>query len=333
MDLPLATGIDVIHLLQSVGWLEAPMRFFTFLGSEDFFLFVLPVIYWCLDAGLGMRIGFILLFSDAFNGMLKLALQSPRPYWTDAQVRALASESSFGAPSGHAQNATGIWGMIGARSRSNAVWWLAGLVIFLVGVSRMYLAVHFPTDVILGWLIGALILSAFLALWEPVAAWLKQRTLGQQLLLSLAAPAVVLAVTGALAYALRGYAVPAHWITNAGRAGGVLPAPISMSGAVTDAGVLLGLALGLIWAQRMGGFQPSGPLWKRLSCLVVGVLGVSVLYLGLKLVFPAGESLVGSPFRFVRYALLGLWISGGAPWAFARLGLLGDERKALPAAA
>src|SRR5512135_3616764 len=109
MDYPFAGGIDVIRVLQSAGWLEAPMRFFTFLGSEDFFLFVLPVVYWCLDAGLGMRIGFILLFSDALNGMLKLALQSPRPYWTDAQVRPLATESSFGAPSGHAQNATGIW--------------------------------------------------------------------------------------------------------------------------------------------------------------------------------------------------------------------------------
>ncbi len=328
MDLPLATGIDVIRLLQTAGWLEAPMRFFTFLGSENFFMFVLPVIYWCLDAGLGMRIGFILLFSDALNGILKLALQSPRPYWVDTKVRALASETSFGAPSGHAQNATGIWGTIGSRSRSNAVWWLSGALIFLVGMSRMYLAVHFPTDVILGWLVGALILSAFLALWEPVAAWLKARTLVQQVLISLAASAVLLLFTGALVDALRHYRLPAEWVVNAARAGEDLPAPISMEGALTDAGALFGLSLGLICVQRAGGFQPSGPVWKRLACLVVGVLGVGVLYFGLKLIFPADGSLVGGAFRFVRYALIGAWVSGGAPWAFGRLGLLGQERKA-----
>jgi hypothetical protein len=292
-------------------------------------MFVLPVIYWCLDAGLGMRIGFILLFSDAFNGVLKLAMHSPRPYWVDTQVKALGSETSFGAPSGHAQNAATIWGMIGARSRSNAVWWLSGALIFLIGLSRMYLAVHFPTDVILGWLFGAILLSAFLALWDPIVDWLKQRTLAQQLLLSLVLPALVLVVTGAMVLALRGFVVPAEWTVNAARAGEALPAPISMDGALTDAGTLFGLALGLTWIGRLGGFQPSGPAWKRLAALVVGVLGVGVLYFGLKLVFPADGTLAGATFRFVRYALLGLWISGGAPWAFGRLGLLGEQRKAV----
>jgi len=333
MDFPFGTGIEVIRALQSVGWLEAPMRFFTFLGSENFFLFGLPVVYWCLDAGLGMRIGFILLFSDAFNGIFKLALQSPRPYWVDPQVKALASETTFGAPSGHAQNATGIWGTAGARSRSNLVWWLAGIVIFLIGLSRMYLAVHYPTDVIMGWMFGGLIVAAFIALWERVAAWLKQRTLVQQLLLSLAVPAFLLLCYGLMVYVLRGYAIPADWMTNAGRAGGDLPAPVSMAGALTDAGAMFGLALGLIWVRRMGGYQPSGPVWKRLACLVVGVLGVGVLYLGLKLAFPSGESLVGASLRFVRYALLGLWISGGAPWTFAQLGLLGGPARPVPAAA
>jgi membrane-associated phospholipid phosphatase len=329
MDFPLATGIDVISMLQRAGWLDSPMRFFSFLGSEQFFMFVLPVIYWCLDAGLGMRVGFILLFSDAFNGLLKLALHSPRPYWVDAKIRALASETSFGAPSGHAQNAAAIWGMIGARSRSNAIWWLSGTLIFLIGLSRMYLAVHFPTDVILGWLFGALILSVFLALWDPIVAWLKQRTLVQQLLLSLVLPAAALLFTGAAELALRGFVLPAEWSVNAARAGEQLPAPISMAGAVTDAGTLFGLALGLVWVQRMGGFQPSGPLWKRLGCLAVGVIGVGVLYLGLKLIFPAGETLVAAVFRFVRYALIGLWVSGGAPWAFARLGLLDEHARAV----
>jgi membrane-associated phospholipid phosphatase len=329
MDFPFAGGIDVIRVLQNAGWLDTPMRFFTFLGSAEFFIFVLPVVYWAIDAGLGLRIGFILLFSDAINGIFKLAMHSPRPYWVDTQVKALSAESSFGAPSGHAQNAAGLWGTIGARSRSNLVWWLAGILIFLIGLSRMYLAVHFPTDVILGWLFGALILSMFLALWDPAASWLKQRTATQQVLAAATLAALLLACHGLLVYMLRGYVVPADWTTNAARAGGSLPAPVSMEGALTDTGALFGLALGLIWIQRMGGYQPSGPLAKRVACLAVGIAGVAVLYFGLKLVFPSGDSLFGDIFRFVRYALIGMWIAGGAPLVFARLGLRGQGARPL----
>ncbi len=93
-------GIPIIAWLQGLGeGLKAPMQLFTFLGTEEFFLVVMPAILWCLDAALGIRLGFILLASDGLNGTLKLAFGWPRPYWVSDQVRALASESSFGIPS------------------------------------------------------------------------------------------------------------------------------------------------------------------------------------------------------------------------------------------
>ncbi len=322
MSFPFADQIAPITLLQSMGWLEMPMRFFTFLGSETFFLMVLPVVYWCIDASLGMRIGFILLFSNIFNGIIKLTLLAPRPYWIDAGVKALAAESTFGAPSGHAQMATGIWGMAAAHFRRGSAWIVAAALVFLIGLSRIYLAVHFPTDVLLGWLLGGLTLWAFLALWEPVTAWVKGRTVFQQVLLGLLAPALLLLCNGLLVYNLRGYVLPPEWLANAARAGEPLPAPLSMEGVLTASGVLLGLALGLVWLERAGGFQPSGPVWKRAMCFLVGFMGVAVLYFGLKVLAPSDASLLGSTWRFVRYALLGVWIAAGAPLTFIRLGLI-----------
>lgn len=321
MDLPFATGIDLIAALQGAGWLDALMRFFSFLGSEQFYMFVLPLVYWGIDAALGVRIGLILLFGQFFNSLVKLGLRSPRPYWTDPQLKALAAESSFGAPSGHAQNAVGIWGTVGAHSRRNAVWWLAGALIFLIGISRLYLAVHFPLDVLLGWLLGALTLWAFLALWDRLAAWVGRRTLLQQVLLAAGLPALLLAGNGLLTYGLRGYVLPADWIANAARAG-AQPAPLAMEAALSAAGAMLGLDLGLVWVGRRGGYRPPAALWRRLACVLVGILGVAVIYLGLKALLPAGESLAASAWRLVRYALLGVWIAGGAPWVFARLGLV-----------
>ena len=94
-------GINFILAFQALGgWLALPMTFFTSLGSQEFFLLVFPALYWSINADLGARAGAILLFTGGLNEMLKLAFHGPRPYWVSAQVKAMASEPTFGVPSG-----------------------------------------------------------------------------------------------------------------------------------------------------------------------------------------------------------------------------------------
>lgn len=111
MDVIIQAGIAFAMWFQGLwGWLEIPMKGFTFLGSEEFFLLGLPVLYWCVDARIGLRMGVVLLLNGVVNSVLKLAFFGPRPYWVNPQVKALVSETSFGVPSGHAQMAAGLWG-------------------------------------------------------------------------------------------------------------------------------------------------------------------------------------------------------------------------------
>jgi hypothetical protein len=70
-----------------------------------------------------------------------------------------------------------------------------------------------------------------------------------------------------------------------------------------------------------GGFSAYGPLWKRAARYVVGLIGVLVLYAGLKAIFPSGDTLIAYFFRYIRYTFLGFWVFGAAPWTFARLNL------------
>lgn len=114
--------------------------------------------------------------SNLFNYAAKLIFASPRPYWLSSHVRALwLNETSFGIPSGHAQIAASVWGMVAVYYKRFWVWAVALTVIFLIGVSRVFLGAHFPHDVVFGWLLGAAILSAFAYLGQSVGAWLGKK--------------------------------------------------------------------------------------------------------------------------------------------------------------
>lgn len=111
MQTLLENGVAFIIALQRAGdWMILPMRLFSYLGTEEFFFLVLPLIYWCIDAGLGLRVGLILVTSNMINFVGKQALAGPRPYWYSSHVRGLWVETSFGVPSGHAQHAAVVWG-------------------------------------------------------------------------------------------------------------------------------------------------------------------------------------------------------------------------------
>jgi len=316
------SGIALILAIQNLGaWLEAPMRFFSFLGTENFYLLILPILYWCVDANLGLRVGVILLFSGASNEIFKLALHSPRPYWVSAQVKALSAESSFGAPSGHSQSAVGVWGMLASHVGKTWAWVVAIVMAFLIGFSRLYLGVHFGGDVLLGWLLGALILFAVLRLWDSVGNWIAKKSFIQQAALAFAVSLTMVLLGAFFMYGLRDYSMPAEWIKNAARGADVLPAPVSLNSIITSAATLFGLALGAAWMKQMGGFQASGTVEKRALRYIVGLIGVAIFWYGLGAIFPRDEALVSYILRFIRYALVGLWVSGGAPWLFLRFNL------------
>jgi len=331
MEFIWTTGIAMIAWLQGLGgWLEAPMKFFTYLGSEDFFMVALPFVYWCVDAGSGVRIGAILLFTGGVNDILKLSFHGPRPYWISTQIKSLAVETSFGIPSGHAQIATGLWGMAAAQTRRKWAWLVAILLIFMIGISRLYLAVHFPHDVLLGWAIGVLVLWAFMRWWEPVAAWANEKSLGQQIGLAFTL-SIVMLVSGLLAFgSLRGWILPAEWVETAMRAWpDIKPDPITLEGTITPAATLFGMLAGLAWSNSRGGFNASGSLWKRLARLLPGLVGILIINLGLKYVFASfseGNILLSYFLRYVRYAFVGFWVSGGGPWIFEKLKLTQNNK-------
>jgi membrane-associated phospholipid phosphatase len=320
----LEMGVPIIIWLQSLGdWLITPMQFFTFLGDQEFYLILMPAILWCFDVGLGLRIGIIFLFSSTINGALKLVSGLPRPYWVSTEVRALKAANGFGLPSGHAQSAVAVWGTMAAWLKRRWTTLAMILLIFLISISRIVLAVHFPLDTLAGWLIGALILAGALLLEKPLIRWLRHLNLIQQIGFMLFASLTLIAL-GLIAHtATAARPVPQAWIAAAQVA---IPQsdkidPRNLNDFFSAGGTFFGVGVGAALLFAWGRFNARVPWEKRAARYVLGIIVIIALYYGLKLVFPGGQTLLGVTFRFIRYALVGFWATYGAPRLFVALRL------------
>ena len=172
------SGIQFIQTLQSMS--PNPGRFYEscqFLGTIDFYLILIPFLYWVVSAQLGFRVLLVLLSTDFLGVASKQLLRQPRPYWV-GNVQALAEETSYGIPSTHASDTIAVWGYLVYKFNKAWLWVLTFLVVLLVGISRMYLGVHFPTDVLGGWLLG--LVGIFLVVMGEkwLSPYLKKQSTG-----------------------------------------------------------------------------------------------------------------------------------------------------------
>lgn len=290
MDEILAWGLEVVRVVQTAASpaLTVFFRAVSFLGSEYFFLLALPVVFWCVDHRRGLRLGIFVIASAVTNAWLKEVFMQPRPYDLDPSV-GMAREVSYGLPSGHSQNSAALWGVLAPWIRRPWGLILALVLPLLIGVSRVYLGVHFPSDVFLGWVLGGIFAAAH-AIWGDDLEELTKKVSGRVWILLAAGAALGM---NAL---------------NPNETG--LP------------GGLLGVTVGAVLAAGRARFDAaSGSLGQKALRFLVGAAGAAVLYFGLKAAFPGRASESYALFRFVRYGILGAWVSLGAPWVFLRLRL------------
>lgn len=315
-------SLHIIQQVQGLGdGLAWPMHTLSALGRAEFYLVVIPLLYWCLDPALGLRVGAMLMVSSGLNTCLKIGFHEPRPYWTSTAIRTLAGEPTFGFPSGHAQHGAAVWGTLARALRSGWSRVALAFLAVLIGISRLYLGVHHAHDVLAGWVIGLCLLALMAWLEPPLARWWRRASVVKQLAAVLAVSLGYLAAGGLIVAALGGWQVPVSWSQAALALSGVPIAPLDPEQMVMLAGIIAGMGGGWVWIERRGGFLTVGSIGKRFLRYGLGLAGVALLYVGLKLALPVWHGLAGEALRYLRYAAIGLWVTGGAPLCFLRLGL------------
>ncbi|MBE6130762.1 MAG: phosphatase PAP2 family protein [Erysipelotrichaceae bacterium] len=132
------------------------------IGGSIGILILMTIVYWCINKEKGIKVAFISIVSINLNGVLKGLILALRPFqypgksyldrFAGTSLDASATGTSF--PSGHSQNSGTLYSSIIRYFKKNWVIICSILMLIIVPISRLYLGVHFPGDVIVGVGIG-----------------------------------------------------------------------------------------------------------------------------------------------------------------------------------
>ena len=305
--------MKVLYFLESIRMpgLNEFMLGITRLGEETAFLVAALIVFWCVDKRKGyyvMAVGFAGTMASQF---LKLLCRVPRPWALDPdftileQAREAADGYSF--PSGHSQSAVGTFGAIAATSKNK---WVKGVCIalcVLVPLSRMYLGVHTPADV----LVGA---GMALALVWLLRRWIMEGDRGMLILISLLTAMAV----GLLLYTTC-WPFPAD-VDQENLASGV-------KNAYTLLGCMLGIAVVYPVEKKYVRFSTEARWWAQILKVILGLAVVLLVKEGLRAPL---DGIFGGHMaaRMIRYFLVVL--AAGILWPmsfgwFSRMGRKSSE--------
>lgn len=275
--------IRQIHQLRTP-LLDAFFLFLNFFDRQEFFFILIPILWIGYGWKSGIRLFYILFFSYLTNHALKEFFASPRPFHLDPSL-GLIQLHEYGFPSGAAQNAVLLSGLFLFHSKNKWKWAIVSAYVLLISFSRIYLGVHFPTDILAGWFVGLVLLAIVLYLFPFVEKGLQKLPLPFPFLLSQLIPLLLL------------------FFFNSRNM--LLLAPVAM-------GLSLGVQISFI--SRIIPLPPKNNKDFALKASIA-VIGAFVCY-GLSSLIPGSHSIIG---LFTRSLFLALWLSLGCSILFRKI--------------
>ena len=279
--------------------LDEIMLLVTRFGEETAFLVTALVVFWCVDKRKGyylMAVGFA---GTLLNQFLKLWFRIPRPWVLDPEFtiveKARAAATGFSFPSGHSTSAVGTFGALAAATRNPGMRRVCIAVAVLVPVSRMYLGVHTPMDVLVG--SGLALMLVFLL--RPMLGQNGEKVMQFALVTTL-----VMAL-GLLAFVER-YPFPENMD------------PHNLESGIKNAYTMLGSIAGAVlvcWLEpKYVKFETKASWWGQVLKILLGLGTVLAIKEGLRA--PLEMVLPVYPARAVRYFLIVIWAGIGWPKCF-----------------
>lgn len=264
--------LDLIRAVQSFHnpFLDAFFEAITILGEEIFIVPLLLIIFWTVNKKFGEVLAFTIFTSYLLNNSLKDFFSFERPIGEEG-IRTLRPETATGKsfPSGHSQSAAATAGGFSLYLKSRWVTMVSMTLMVLVGLSRVYLGVHYPKDGITGILLGllvALICSKLFLKVDPLKMYL--------VVLILFLPALFFAQSTDFIKSLASY---------------------------------LGFFLGILLEKKKVNFSTDGPLVKKVLRVALGIILVLLIKEGLKGIFPETDLFDFIRYFLVTFVAMGVY--------------------------
>lgn len=288
---------DMIAGLQSAlsnGFTDFVFGALTLLGDEIFVIAVMMLMFWCVSKRTGFKFLNVYFLTVAINTGIKSIVARPRPFQAyPDKVHSIGEESNgYSFPSGHTNSITTLATLTCAeyRTKLKILLPIAIVVVVLVMFTRLFLGQHYLTDVLSSAAI-AVALSLVLGRLFELLGDHEER----------------------LGYVFGPLALIAAIVVGTVADGDLAEKTLQLTG------VIIAVYIGYWLEKKYVRFDVRAALWQHvLKCLIGGVVALG-MYLGLKYAFAFDTTYWLS--GFVRFFLMGAWLSIGAPAVFKALKL------------
>ncbi|MDE1464458.1 phosphatase PAP2 family protein [Spartinivicinus poritis] len=294
--------------------LHVVFQLFSWLGYGELYLVIIGLLYWGWNPRLGVSLSGYLLLASALNGIFKLIIHAPRPYWLAPELYKSIPDHAFGMPSGHANSSLSFWGRWALTINTPWFWLLCAIIVFVIGLSRVFLGAHFPSQVVSGWGVALSCLIIFSYCERKLTPWFSQLKPAAQIALVLCICGVVLLI-GIFSYlSTQSFIIPEHWITNAYIASQTNKpfVPVNLKSICRDTAMLAGLWVGAILYYQQQGWQQLTQSQGRLFRCLGGVISGLLIWYGLGVAIKTTTSFDTVSYyllQVVRSFMFGLWVS------------------------
>lgn len=268
--------VEVIKFIQSFSnsFLDVFFEFLTLFGEETILVLLAAFIFLSVDKNKGYKLIFTIASGTCFNALIKNIVKFERPIGIEGIVsNRVETATGYSFPSGHTQATSTFWTSLSIIVKNKSLYIFSAILITLVAISRLYLGVHWPTDVIFGALFGVLWAIIIGKVFDYI-----QKNKNYKLLIGSSLVFVILTIL------------------------------LGDNDFYKSAGLLLGLSIGYVIEDKYVNLSIDMTKRNKSITYVVLIVGLLIIKSGLELIFP--QTLI---FSMIRYFLVGFWAFGITP--------------------
>lgn len=268
--------VEIIKFIQSFNndFFDFLFEFITLFGEESILVLLSAFIFLSVDKNKGYKLIFTIASGTCFNSLIKNILKFERPIGVEGIIsKRLETATGYSFPSGHTQATATFWSSLSIIVRKKRMYIFSTIIVIMVAISRLYLGVHWLTDVVFGAIFGVLWAILVSRAFDYI-----HKNKSYKLLIGISLVFLILTLL------------------------------IGDDDFYKSAGLLLGLSLGYIIEDKYINLSIKMSRRNKIITYILLIGGLLIIKTLLKFIFP--ETLI---FSTIRYFLVGFWAFGATP--------------------